>query len=288
MRWVALSILLLVALAVQAQETSSLVDPNGMTVATRFPAPAGYERGAAAPDSFAAYLRGLPLKPDGAQVMLYDGRFKPNRGVYAAVVDLPIGPVEAGRYGLRDLHQCADAVIRLRAEYLFARQRYDDIRFRFTSGFLAEYSRWRRGERIVVRGRDVRWAHTGRPGDDARNFWGYLETVFSYAGTASLARELKAASAAGAPRIGDVFIQPGRGQGRAGHAVIVVDAAADPRRRRAIFLLAQSYMPAQELQVLANPNDARLSPWYASDFGGTLVTPEWTFAAADRRSFEEK
>jgi len=257
-------------------EAGGFIDPLGMTVETRFRAPAGYERKAAAADSFAAYLRRLPLRAAGAQVRLYDGRIKPVRGVYAAVVDLPIGR--------RDLHQCADAIIRLRAEYLFARKRYDAIRFRFNSGFLAEYSRWRRGERIVVRGRDVRWERTGRPGDDSRDFWRFLETVFSYAGTASLARELEAGSAEAGPRIGDVFIQPGH----PGHAVIVVDAAVERRSGRSVFLLAQSYMPAQEIQVLENPNDARLSPWYEASFGDTLVTPEWIFKAGDLKRFREE
>ncbi|MBI5916420.1 MAG: hypothetical protein HY842_13670, partial [Bacteroidetes bacterium] len=44
-----------------------------------------------------------------------------------------------------------------------------------------------------------------------------------------------------------------------------------------VFMLAQSYMPAQEIHVLVNPNDAELSPWYGADFGEELFTPEWTF-----------
>jgi len=280
-----IQVLLLLFLLLQAQGGNCRIDPPGMILKTRFVPPAGYEREAVAGDSFAAYLRQLPLKPHGAVVRLFDGRSKPNPGVYAAVVDLPIGPVEAGRYSPRDLHQCADAIIRLRADYLFSRRRHDDICFHFTSGFAAEYSRWRRGERIVVRGSHARWVRSSRPGDSPRDYWLFLETVFSYAGTASLAREL-AAAPGDDPRIGDVFIQPGRG-GRPGHAVIVVDVAVERRNGRRIFLLAQSYMPAQEIQVLQNPVDHQLSPWYASDFGNTLVTPEWTFRAGDRKRFRE-
>jgi hypothetical protein len=268
------ALLFFLALGEHALGANDLIDPRGMTVETRFRAPAGCERQAAA-DSFAAYLRCLPLKPDGAQVMLYDGRLKPNHGVYAAVVDLPIGR--------RDLHQCADAVIRLRAEYLFAQKRYNSIRFRFGNGFLAEYDRWRSGERIVVRGGSASWRRLAAPSTSYGEFWKYLEAVFAYAGTASLARELKAVSGEG-PRIGDVFIQPGH----PGHAVIVVDAAVERRTGRSVFLLAQSYMPAQEIQVLVNPNDARLSPWYASDFGSTLETPEWTFDAGNLKRFREE
>ncbi len=267
-------LLFVAAYPAAAQETTPAVDPLGMTVETRFRPPAGYERQAQPDDSFASYLRRLPLKPDGAKVTLYDGRIKPDRGIYAAVVDLPIGR--------RDLHQCADAVIRLRAEYLFAQKRYDNIRFRFTSGFTAEYSRWRRGERIVVSGNSARWVPTGRPGDGPRSFWHFLEVVFSYAGTASLSRELLGVPGDN-PEIGDVFIQGGR----PGHAVIVVDKAVDKMNGRKIFLLAQSYMPAQEIQVLQNPGDPSLSPWYPADFGEILVTPEWTFKAGDRMRFNK-
>lgn len=256
------------------QDVPVAVEAGGMTVESRFPTPPGYGRVQAADGSFAAFLRHLPLKPHGAEVRLYDGRSKPNPGIYAAVVDLPIGR--------RDLHQCADAIIRLRADYLFSRQRHDEIRFRFSSGFVAEYSRWRRGERIAVSGNAARWQPGARPGDNRRSFWRYLETVFAYAGTASLARELQAVPGDD-PEIGDIFIQPGH----PGHAVIVVDRAVNRDRGRAVFLLAQSYMPAQEIQVLRNPGDAALSPWYASDFGGTLVTPEWTFSRADLKRFRD-
>lgn len=267
--------LLFLTLAVQAQDANGFIDPLGMTIQTRFLAPAGYARTEVPADSFAAYLRRLPLKPHGAVVKLFDDRVKPNSGVYVAVVDLPIGR--------RDLHQCADAVIRLRAEYHFAQERYDDIHFRFTSGFLAEYGRWRSGERITVRGNAARWEQTGRPSDSYQNFWRYLETVFAYAGTASLARELKIVSREDLD-IGDVFIQPGH----PGHAVIVVDMAVSIEDGRKVFLLAQSYMPAQEIQVLANPDDADLSPWYEADFGAVLRTPEWTFEVGDLKRFKEE
>ena len=41
-------------------------------------------------------------------------------------------------------------------------------------------------------------------------------------------------------------------------------------------MLAQSYMPAQDIHVLRN--DGALNPWYAVIPGATeLQTPEWTF-----------
>ena len=82
---------------------------TGNTIATRFSVPDGFVRIAADSSSFALYLRNLPLKPRGSLVSYYNGATKPNDDIYDAVVDLPIGQ--------RDLHQCADALIRLRADY---------------------------------------------------------------------------------------------------------------------------------------------------------------------------
>ena len=69
---------------------------------------------------FGDYLRNLPLKPLGTKVKLYDGSVKGWQGGAYAVIDMEIGT--------SDLQQCADAVMRLRAEYLWHEKRYEDIR----------------------------------------------------------------------------------------------------------------------------------------------------------------
>ena len=81
--------------------------------------------------------------------------------------------------------------------------------------------------------------------------------------------------------VGDVFIQGGS----PGHAVLVVDVAEDPRTGRGVFLLVQSYMPAQEIHILKNPTDLNLSPWHETGFGETLRTPEWLFRRSDLKRF---
>jgi hypothetical protein len=40
-------------------------------------------------------------------------------------------------------------------------------------------------------------------------------------------------------------------------------------------------MPAQEIQILKNPNNLELSPWYSNKIGSELRTPEWTFKKTD-------
>ena len=244
----------------------------GETIEARFPTPAGFERPPMESTSFGHFLRRLPLKPHGAVVKTYQGGTKPNFGIYEAVVDLEIGT--------RDLHQCADAVMRLRADYLWQAKRYDEIHFNFTNGFRVDYSKWRTGHRMVVKGNKTYWTLKAAPSDSYESYWKYLELIFAYAGTASLTKELVPV----APEdlaIGDVFIQGGS----PGHAVIVVDLCENPKTGATQFLLAQSYMPAQDLQVLSNPNRSDGLPWYTLPKAGKLDTPEWTFELGDLKRF---
>lgn len=263
-------------------ETAAAISSDSLLY-QRFAPPPGYERVVADSGSFAFYLRHLPLKPPGAKVLLHDGREKPNPGIYEAVVDLPIGK--------KDLHQCADAVIRLRAEYLWQQGEYDKIHFNLTNGFRVDYERWRKGGRVKVVGNQTSWEQKAAASDSYATFWQYLEFVFTYAGTLSLSKELEPVMSGGTTpsratvevEIGDVFIQGGS----PGHAVVVVDLATDSAGKKA-FLLAQSYMPAQEIQILKNPKNGKLSPWYSADFGETLETPEWNFKKGDLKRFSEK
>jgi hypothetical protein len=254
------------------KEKTAQINQEGSTLEERFLAPEGYERVVAGENSFGRYLRTLPLKPHGSKVKYYNGEIK-NRDVYEAVVDLDVGN--------RDLQQCADAVIRLRAEYLFQEKRYDDIHFNFTNGFTAAYSKWRDGYRIVVQGNNTGWVKTGSYSAEYQDFRKYLDIVFAYAGTLSLAQELVPVKTEDM-QIGDVFIQGGS----PGHCVIVVDMAENLETGEKIFMLAQSYMPAQNIQVLKNPDNTAISPWYSLDFGDVLHTPEWIFNKEDLKRFE--
>jgi len=64
--------------------------------------------------------------------------------------------------------------------------------------------------------------------------------------------------------------------GSPGHTVIVVDMAVNASGEK-IFLLAQSYMPAQQTQLLINPMGNDISPWYSLKGKERLITPQWTF-----------
>jgi hypothetical protein len=243
------------------------------TIRDRIAPPEGYQRLPVPPRSFENWLRHLPLKSENAPVLLYDGRRKGNQSAHVAVVDIDVGS--------RDLQQCADAAIRLRAEYLFSIHAFDDIHFKFTSGHTASYPRWIRGARPVVNGNEVRWTQTHSADSSYAAFRRYLDTVFMYAGSYSLSRELESVGIRNMT-IGDVFIQGGF----PGHAVIVVDMAVSSAGRDTLFLLAQSYMPAQEIHILNNHENPDRTPWYSTRFGEVLKTPEWTFTRRQLKRFE--
>jgi hypothetical protein len=221
-------------------------------VRSAFPLP----RGAAwAPaDAYGTSLLDLPLRPPGTPVRTHDGRVVPISPV--RVVDLPM--VKG------DLQQCADTAIRLRAEWLKGQGR--PVMFHATSGDPIPWARVAAGEIPYAEGRGLKW----RAG--AGSWETYLRLVFTWAGTASLvAHDTVAASE---PRAGDLLIQGGF----PGHAIVILGVAV--RGEETLLLLAQGFMPAQDLHVLVGPADGWW-PWQE-----TMVLPSWTMHQRDLRRWK--
>jgi len=162
------------------------IEPEAETIISRFRPPEGYQRLTADSSSFAWYLQHLPLKEEGTNVRYYDGRIKPNSFVAAAVIGIPLGQ--------KDLQQCADAIIRIRAEYLRTSGQEERIAFHFTNGTTAVWEKWKNGYRCDVSGNRVKWEKNCAYSDSDETFSDYLETVFMYSGTLSLEKELEAVS----------------------------------------------------------------------------------------------
>jgi hypothetical protein len=234
----------------------TIIDSAAKTIFKRFDPPPGFTRAVIDTSSFGFYLRHLKLKTFGTRVRYYNGQPKNKRNVYISVIDMDIGN--------RDLQQCADAIMRLRSEFLYARQRYRDIHFNFVSdGQPRYYEEFNEGDHSYGK------------------FRKYLDYVFSYANTSSLSQELISLDSIVEMQIGDVFIQTGKPYG---HAVIVVDMAENPDSNEKVYMLAQSYMPAQDIQILVNRENSKISPWYILD-KDPIETPEWTFNPSDLKRF---
>lgn len=209
------------------------------------PLPAGFERVPAAPGTFGAYLRDIELKASRT-VYLYNGEPKPNQDAQYAILNIPVGS--------QDLQQCADAVMRLRAAYFFELKQFDKIIF-FDND---------------------KTAYRLTPPYTGANFERYLNRVFGMCGSASLSKQLKPVAVFNNIQAGDVLIRGGF----PGHAVIVVDVAVNNKNEK-LYLLAQSYMPAQDIHILKNTTNEYSSPWYQVNNDPIIRTPEYTFSKTD-------
>jgi hypothetical protein len=204
------------------------------------PVPSGYKRISVQRNSFGCWLRNIALKRSRI-VYLYDGSAKKDQTMQFAVLDLSIGN--------KDLQQCADAVMRLRAEYFFSQNKFDEINFRDNNNTHYKFS-----------------------APHYRNhFDQYLENVFRHCGTLSLERELHPIRNIDDVQPGDVLIQGGS----PGHAMLVIDMAKNNEEKK-VFLLMQGYMPAQDIHIVVNPSKPNLNPWYELS-NDTCYTPGWIF-----------
>ena len=229
---------------------SALAAPDNVLI--RFKTPAGYTQPVVPPGSFGEWLQSLPLKPVGTPTRLYNGSIARTNNYTAAVVDISVGT--------QDLQQCADAVMRLRGEYLYHQKNYKAISFNFVSGFKCDYMYYANGCRY----KNNQWVLTGKKDYSYPTFLKYMTLVFSYAGTLSLEKELKPVPNSNEIKTGDVFIHGGA----PGHCFIVMDVVENATHKKQ-FLLAQSFMPAQNIQVLQAG-----SPWFSLDKPANILYGE--------------
>jgi hypothetical protein len=70
--------------------------------------------------------------------------------------------------------------------------------------------------------------------------------------------------------------------------MIIVDMAENMQTGEKIYMLAQSYMPAQSIHIVNNFNDQSISPWYKIDKNNEIYTPQWTFSPNNLHRFSDK
>jgi hypothetical protein len=218
----------------------------------------GFERMKYDSLSFGHYLRHLPLNTSDNNIYSFDGSLLSTGGNHYAIIDLDIGT--------KNLQQCADAIMRLRGEYLYKSKRYSEIHFNFISDGKARY-----------------FADYAKGDYSYKNFRKYLDYIFSYANTSSLKDEMQKVENLNDMKIGDVFIQKGN---PVGHAVIIADMAINIETGEKIMLIVQSFMPAQSIHVLLNPNNKKINPWFSIDFEDPLLLSSWNFVKKDLRRFK--
>jgi len=234
-------------------ENTNLINKNNLTIYTKYRTVNGFTRIKPSSD-FEIFLNNLPLKADKLSAKLYDGTIKLNKDSYAGIIDLP--QFES------NIQFHSNAIIRLRAEYYFKNKMYDKIDFKSKSNSAIEsYLQYSKGDYSY------------------KKFNSYLEYLL-FNITPSTINHMLEPIKIKEIKIGDVFIQRSNTKS---HAAIVVDVAQNIKNEK-IFILAQSYYPSQDIQIITNPLNEDISPWFNAK-EGTILTPEWRFMSSDIMRF---
>ncbi|HVP10331.1 MAG TPA: DUF4846 domain-containing protein [Phycisphaerae bacterium] len=216
-------------------------------LAARIPPPDGFARVDVAAGSFADWLRFLPMLPEGSPVV------GPKGEVIMPANDRSLAGAVALQPHTAKTLSAPNILVRLRAEYLWATGRMDDLAFHFTSGHLSTWKEWASGLRPTVRGKNVTVAKSASADTSRTNFTGYLESIFQYGTVYSLFKDTDKASE---PVIeaGSVFIRVGR----PGHAVMILDVARNPEGQTRV-LIGEGGTPVRTFHVLRAGDG---SPWF--------------------------
>jgi|SRR5450432_98924 hypothetical protein len=89
------------------------------------------------PDSWPYFLQHMP--EENKPILDFMGNQISNQGKHFAILSYDVGTA--------DLQQCADALMRLRAEYLFSQKKYAQIGFHFNSGIYYSWADYLKGMR---------------------------------------------------------------------------------------------------------------------------------------------
>lgn len=247
-------------------ETPSLVNKDSLTIKSRVNVPEGYKRVAYPKGSFEDYLRHYKLKPFGSKIINYDDSEYFWQGGHIGVLEIPVPK--------NGLQQCADALIRIRSEYLWDNDRKDEIGFNFTSGHYCSWQKYAEGYRPKISSSKVSFHKTASADHSKNNFYKYLNLIYMYSGTLSLFNELESVKAKDL-KIGDMLIKGGS----PGHIVILCDEVVNDNGEK-LFLLFQGNTPAQSVHLVKNLEDASISPWYQLEDDAVVPVSNYTFNSA--------
>jgi hypothetical protein len=248
---------------IEAKPNNKIIQVNTETI-RGISLPKGYDYVDESDSVYSNWLLDLKLKKSKT-VYLYNGKLKSNQDAQYSVLDIDIGK--------KDLIQCADAAMKLRADYLFEKNSYDQIKFLSSSGVELSFQKWLKGVRWKEQRNKLVSYNINKEGINIqKEYTSFMELVFSYCGTYSLSNQLKNITDSKSLQPGDLFVYGGF----PGHAVTVMAVAKNEEGKK-IFLLSQGYMPAQDIHILKNYADPDLSPWYGISDIYPLYTPQWQF-----------
>ena len=244
--------------------TPNLINKDSLTIKSRVNVPDGYKRVTYPEGSFETYLRNYKLKKFGSKIINYD-----DTKYYWQQGHIGILEVSVPSNGLQ---QCADALIRIRSEYLWNNNRKDEIGFNFTSGDYCSWLNYADGYRPKINGNKVSFSKTASVNHSKDNFYKYLNLIYIYSGTLSLYNELPKVNFAKDLKIGDMLIKGGT----PGHIVMITDEVVNENGEK-LFLLFQGNTPAQSVHLVKNLEDSSITPWYQLEKDAVIPVSNYTF-----------
>ncbi len=239
------------------------IDKEENTLHKRILLPQGFKRIEYPKGSFQEYLRNYKLKPYGSKIINYDGSEYFTQHWHEAILEIPVPS--------NGLQQCADALMRIRAEYLWEKNLKDKIGFKFTSGHYCSWKKYAEGYRPKIKGNKVTFHKTAKANSSKKNFYKYLNLIYTYAGTLSMYNEMEKIKSKEI-KLGDMLVTPGT----PGHIVIIVDEIVNEKGDKK-YALVQGNTPAQSVCLLKNFEDSSQSPWYEFVEKETIYVPGYYF-----------
>ncbi|MFH1514822.1 MAG: DUF4846 domain-containing protein [bacterium] len=221
------------------------------------PTPFGYERIPLENDTYPHYVRQLPLKPSGSDVISWDDQVIHDADSIHAVIDWP-KPTK--------VQQCADVAIRLNAGYLRKTGNLQKIKYKSLSGVEISYTKWLNGKySLSDTTHNIVYKKSNREKEDTGDeFEKYLHFVMTYANSSSLARDLKIVSDENIFP-GNIFIQPdSSGKGGVGHVSVVLDICENTGGEK-LYLFGYGFIPAQDFHLPLPASDQGTGKWFTID-----------------------
>lgn len=251
-------------IVVASMEKTNHINEDSLTIKSRVKVPDGYKRVVYEEGSFQDYLRNYKLKAFGSKIINFDDTPYFWQGGHIGILEIAVPS--------NGLQQCADALIRIRSEYLWDKNRKEEIGFNFTSGDYCSWIKYAEGYRPIINGNKVIFSRTASKDDSKDNFYKYLNLIYMYSGTLSLYNELPKIDNAKDLKIGDMLIKGGS----PGHIVMICDETVNDEGEKA-YLLFQGNTPAQSVHLVKNLENPTISPWYHLEKDEIIPVSNYTF-----------
>jgi len=243
---------------------------TSQTIESYFELPQGYKREFA--NDYSKWIIQQPIIVGEHVLTFHDYKVNGLNTTYVAKFDYNIGN--------KDLHQCADAAIYLNAKYHYDKKILNKIKYSFTNGYMYSYNKFKENKVPDCR-EDNNWK-CELIYKETDNLNEYLDIVWNYAGSYSLEKHDTYQVDLKDIQPGDIFIYGGF----PGHVISVVDVIVNKNGNKK-FMLAQSYMPAQEQHILLNPLK-HFSVWHDLNLNEDIITNGGTFTKTQLRRFKNQ